>query len=50
MTYERHFKEELDNPEAEYFILDAGKADKHGDVDFKQYLWSRSKFAPFSDR
>lgn len=44
MTYKTHFREELDNSETGYFILDTGKADKHGDIDFQQYRWSRSRY------
>jgi putative restriction endonuclease len=44
MTYENHFKEEFDNSNTQYFILDTKGGGKHGDVDFVQYEWSRSRF------
>lgn len=44
MTYDKYFKEELDNPATQYFILDTKGDGEYGDVDFVQYQWSRSKY------
>ena len=42
--YKEHFKKELNNPNTQYFIFDTKGAGKHGDIDFVQYQWSRSKY------
>lgn len=44
MTYENHFVEEFTNPETQYFILDSKGDNEHGDIDFVQYQWSRSRY------
>ncbi|MCP4611704.1 MAG: hypothetical protein GY845_23590 [Planctomycetes bacterium] len=44
MTYDRHFKQEFGNPKTQYFILDTKGGGKHGDIDFVQYQWSRSRY------
>ncbi len=37
------FKEELENPHTQYFILDSKGNGEHEDVDFKKYSWDQSK-------
>ena len=44
MAFQQHFKEELENPKTQYFILDSTDGGAHGDIDFVQYHWSRSMY------
>ena len=44
MAYDKYFKNELDNHETQYFILDTKGEGNQGDVDFIKYQWSRSKY------
>ena len=44
MSYLEHFAAELNNTKTQYFILDTKGSGSHGDVDFIQYQWSRSRY------
>jgi len=39
-----YFAEELINPQTSYFIFDTKGSGIHGDIDFKKYEWSPSKY------
>lgn len=44
MSFTEHFRKELNNPRTNYFILDTKGSGQHGDIDFVQYQWSRSRY------
>ena len=44
MNYKQFYNSELSDISVNYFILDTKGAGTHGDIDFVQYQWSRSKF------
>lgn len=43
MTYKEYFKDELEDPNTNYFILDTKGTGDHADVDFTQYKWNRKR-------
>lgn len=44
MNYSDYFKDELKNPNTNYFILDSKGDASIGDIDFEKYSWHRSKY------
>ena len=44
MNYSDFFKDELNNPNTKYFILDSKGDANIGDIDFEKYSWLRSKY------
>jgi len=46
MKIKEYFKDELDNPQTQYFILDTkgSSENEYGDIDFVQYQWRRSRY------